>query len=160
MLSEELSKLSCYLAPLPPPPPIPLFYPPLFLFSPPFICLCLPPSPPPSLPPLLPQQPTSSIRESQLTSKPRKTFRENKELLESFHNHFEVGAVVLCCGLLFPWQSHYISVCYYLISQALAELTRRIATFERNYLIVEVESLLQDTAQKLESIAKQASNVC
>ena len=68
--------------------------------------------------------------------------------------------MVLCCGLLFPWQSHYISVCYYLISQALAELTRRIATFERNYLIVEVESLLQDTAQKLESIAKQASNVC
>jgi len=62
---------------------------------------------------------------------PRKTFKENKELLESFLNHSEV----------------------------LADLDTRIATFERNYLIVEVESLLHDTAQKLEIIAQQASSV-
>ena len=39
------------------------------------------------------------------------------------------------------------------------ELDGKIATFIQNYLIVEVESLLKDTAQKLETIVKQISSV-
>ena len=77
-----------------------------FLCFPRLCSISLLPSLPPSLslPPF--QQPSNSSRESQLTMKPQRTFRENKELLETFHNHFEVSTVVLCCGGHMSFCSH------------------------------------------------------
>lgn len=61
--------------------------------------------------------------------RPRRTFSEHRELLWSFSNHLEV----------------------------MKELDSKIASFIQNYLIVDKESLLLDTAQKLETIIKQTS---
>lgn len=53
------------------------------------------------------------------------------------------------------WCAGTMSLCL----QGIEELNRQIRLFKQNYLVVEVESLLLDTATKLEWIVRQGITV-
>lgn len=79
----------------------------------------------------------------------KRSYKEHRDFLQSFQNYREVRGQCEEEGVSDGWVS----------LQGLEELNRQIRLFKQNYLVVEVESLLLDTATKLERMVRHGNAV-